>query len=248
MLHPVNHRSLSALESRAGFWSRLSGTLVAFAAFFFAGCATQDEYQVKVNTTVALADKPKLSYKVVSVNPELDETSLRYLEAERYVKTALSSKGLYEAPRPDMADVVIELDYGMKGPIPRETVRTHTSYEPIHTDLAIPRRGGGIYSTPHTRSRMDTMPVDRPYLYTEVVYEKYINMRARENAEPIEGVPPKSLWSVEVSTVDDSNDLRKYLPIMASVGMDYIGTDTGGERTVEIEGQDDAVVFVKKGL
>ncbi len=51
-----------------------------------------------------------------------------------------------------------------------------------------------------------------------------------------------------MSSEDESDDLRKYLPILASASVDYIGKDTGSKQTVKLKETDPVVDFVKKGL
>ena len=80
------------------------------------------------------------------------------------------------------------------------------------------------------------------------MYEKYLRISARENKQMEEGRPPPEIWSVNVSSEDKSDDLRKYLPILASASVDYIGKDSGEKQTVRLKETDSAVGFIKKGM
>lgn len=53
---------------------------------------------------------------------------------------------------------------------------------------------------------------------------------------------------MRVSSVDESDDLRKYLPILASASIDYIGVDSTSQQTVRVRDGDSGVSFVRKGL
>jgi hypothetical protein len=81
-----------------------------------------------------------------------------------------------------------------------------------------------------------------------IVYEKYLKVSARENKETSEGQPAAEVWSVNVSAEDKSQELRKYLPILASATADYIGANTKESKDVKIDEKDDAVKFIKKGM
>jgi hypothetical protein len=81
-----------------------------------------------------------------------------------------------------------------------------------------------------------------------VVYEKYLKVSARENKEGTEGKAPAEVWSVNVSAEDRSQELRKYIPILASATADYIGTNTKESKPVRIDEKDDVVKFIKKGM
>src|SRR4051812_35718343 len=100
-------------ESPAGRPMRreLSRSLALAAALFFvAGCAST--YEVKVDSLAKPKAADAVSYQIHNTNPLVADDSLRYKEASDYVKTALSGKGMYEAPSNTKPDVVVDLDYG----------------------------------------------------------------------------------------------------------------------------------------
>lgn len=235
---------------------RLGPFLSALALLGLAsGCATST-HAVKVDAIskpVPAADAQ--SYKLKSKNPALGEENLRYKEAADYVRTALSGKGLYEAPSEDKADMIVELDYGMDAP----RTKTERVSVPIYAQV-----GGGVrYETvPVTDARGNTSyrtvavyepPRSELLGYDEVprqvtIYEKYLKITARENKASNEGRPPAELWSVQASAEDESKDLRKYLPIMASATVEYIGRDSNHQTIVKVKENGDEVSFIRRGL
>jgi hypothetical protein len=64
----------------------------------------------------------------------------------------------------------------------------------------------------------------------------------------VEGRAPPEVWSVNVSSEDESKELRKYLPILASATADYIGTNTKQEIEVKLKEGDEVVGFIRKGI
>src|SRR5258706_15067276 len=92
-----------------------SSTAVAVLALLSA-CSTSSTYKVKVDAITKPVPTDAQSFKLKSKDPRLGEENLRYREAAEFVKTALSGKGLYEAPSEDKADMIVELDYGMDAP------------------------------------------------------------------------------------------------------------------------------------
>ena len=198
------------------------------------------------------------SYHIKSNNPNLDEDSLRYKEVAGYVKTALSGKGMYEAPPADHADMVIDLDFGMESP----RVRFDTQVAP----MVMLEHGDGVryeiipVYDPMGRQigvrtvEVDGQPVREEMLQSEksirpvIVYEKFLKISARSNQEAVEGRPPPEVWSVNVSAEDESKELRKYLPILASATADYIGTNTKQEMPVKLKEDDEVVGFIRKGM
>jgi hypothetical protein len=225
-------------------------------ALLAAGCGTST-YRVKVDSI----SKPPAeaaeaqSYTLKSKDPRLGPESLRYREAAGFVRTALSGKGLYEAPNTEQADVVVELEFGMDTP----RTQTATVSTPIYAQV-----GGGV--------RYDTVPVtdakgvtttrtvavyqpprselvdyqNLPQAVT--IYEKYLRLTARENKPAVEGQPAAELWSVQVTAEDESKDLRKYLPIMASASIDYIGKDSANSQQVKVKEDSAGVEFIKRGM
>jgi hypothetical protein len=218
------------------------------------GCSTS-AYEVKVDSITKPAPGEAQSYTLKSKNPALGEENLRYQEAAGFIKTALSGKGLYEAPSEDRADMIVELDYGMESP----RTKTERVSVPVYAQV-----GGGV--------RYDTVPVtdvkgntgyrtvavyepprseligydDMPRQVT--IYEKYIRISARENKPAAEGKPPAELWSVQASAEDESKDVRKYLPILASATAEYIGRDSNHQTTIKVKENGDAVDFIRRGL
>ena len=236
--------------------------LAGTAVLFLSGCSTSS-YQVKVDaiskrsapTSSGAAGNELQSYKLKSKNPALGDENLRYKEAAEFVKTALSSKGLYEAPSPDKADMIVELDYGMDAP--------RTKLEMVSVPVYAQAGGGVRYDqVPTIDSRgnrgMRTVAVYQPPRtelvgFDEVprqvtIYEKYLRVTARENTTGREGRPPSEVWSVNVSTEDESKDLRKYLPILASATADYIGKDSSNQKVIKIKDPSQLTDFIRKGM
>jgi hypothetical protein len=228
-----------------------------------AGCTTST-YTVQVDAisqpkVTAQAGPPPQSYYIHSKNPRLDETSLRYKEVSDYVKTALSGKGMYEAPKPEAADVVIDIDYGMDAPrVKFETVNTPVMVQTANSSETrviehIVRLPDGTVKVYQEQVQVvvpgrEEFVGMREEVTPLIVYEKYLKVSARENKETSEGQPAAEVWSVNVSAEDKSQELRKYLPILASATADYIGANTKESKDVKIDEKDDVVKFIKKGM
>lgn len=226
----------------------VAGLAVVLAA---AGCSSSS-YRVKVDAISRPVPEQKQSYVLKSKDPRLGEENLRYREAADFVRTALSGKGLYEAGSEDRADMVVELDYGMETP--------RTKIERVSTPVYAQVGGRVRYeSVPVTDARGNTTyrnvavfdpPRSELVGYDDVprqvtIYEKYLKITARENKAASEGRPPAELWSIHASAEDESKDLRKYLPIMASATVDYIGRDSSNQQVVKVKADGPEVVFIR---
>jgi len=232
----------------SGFW------LVMALAGWTGGCASSP-YHVKVDAMAKPAPGDAQSYVLRTKDPLMADDSLRTREATEFVRTALSGKGLYEAPVAEKADLVIELDYGMEAPrakLERVSVPIYAQvgggvrYEsvPVRDSRGnVSQRTVAVYDPP----RSEVIGYDEvPRMVT--VYEKYLKITARENKVATEGRPPAELWSIHASTEDESKDLRKYLPIIASATVEFVGQDTPKQTTVKVRADGPAVDFIRRGM
>jgi hypothetical protein len=224
------------------------------AALMFSGCATS--YRFKVDS-IKNHEVPEgaLSYRIASANPEMTEDDLRFKEAAKYVKTALSSKGMYEAPEGTEADMNIELDFGMEEP----RITYQTMSEPVYVTkagatrtimVAVRDKEGKVRMVPQIVHDPPTQELIgfADHVITVTVYEKYMRITARETADEAGDRPPRELWSVYVSNEDQSDDLREYVPLMVSASMDSINQNSSQQSEVVLKKDDERVVFVSEGM
>src|SRR4051812_35758229 len=244
-------------DSRSG-WRRAAFlrcfAVGAAAGLLLAGCATTHE--VKVDSLAKPKTEEAISYEIKNRNPLVADDSLRYKEAAGMVKTALSGKGMYEAPPNTKPDLVVDLDYGVGPPqMKRETVS-----EPVYitipgqirterVQVGTDSQGRPIYQTMTIQDPPTTEFAGfREYIVTVVVYEKYLKLAARENQETTEGRPAQEVWTVDVTSEGESRDIRKNLPVLVAATIDYIGKDSQGQKTIRIKDSSSDIAFVKKGM
>ena len=152
--------------------------------------------------------------------------------------------------------MIIDLDYGISPPEVRQEVRSEPVYRTIRgrtyvttvvvgTDKAgNPIRQRVVHREPDRQEFVGF----REYLVTNVYYEKYLRMSARENRRDGEGGIPPEVWTVAVSTEGQSDDLRKHLPILAAATIDHIAEDTRGRVDIKLKEDSPDIEFVKKGM
>lgn len=237
--------------------------LLTGALVLLAGCKTTT-YVLQVDAISKSAQlaqaappaKAPQSYRIRPHNQNIPEDNLRYREVSDYVKTALSAKGMYEAPSAEAADVIIEIDYGMESPrMKYETVTTPIiaiQEGPAQREI-VPVSTGADGQMKYKVIRVPGLQIRKIVGWKEeiepvIVYEKFLKVSARENREMAEGRPAPEVWSVNVSAEDQSNELRKYMPILASATADYIDTNTKQEKAVDVSENDEVVKFIKKGM
>ena len=228
--------------------------LPAAALLLAGGCASG--YDVKVDSLAKPKAEEAISYQIHNQNPQTGDDSLRYKEAANYVRTALSGKGMYEAPDAEKADLVIDIDYGIGPP----QTRMETVSEPIYrvipgrvsvqtVQVGTDRNGNPIYQTITVQEPPTTEFAGyREYQIQTTVYEKYLKMNARANKPAAEGKPPEEIWTLDITSEGESHDVRKTLPILAAASIDYIGKDSRGQKVIHLKDSSSDVAFVKKGM
>jgi len=151
--------------------------------------------------------------------------------------------------------MIVEVDYGMDAPrtkietvsvpvyaqtgggvryeqVPVQDTKGNTSYRTV-----------AVYQPPRTELvGFDDVPRQ------VTIYEKYLHITATENHPASEGRPPAQVWSVSASAEDESKDLRKFLPILASATADYIGKDSSNQKVVKIRDPSQLTDFIRKGM
>lgn len=186
---------------------------------------------------------PAQSFWIRSRQRDPSVETLRYREAVGHIKTAMSGRGLYEAPSEESADMVIELDYGVRSrrtrfdvdPSPAPAKAARAKERP--KDGAKAADGEVAPSTDRREIEMDTE-----------YFEKHVVIEARARNRPADATGPEFLWRVTAQNVSTSDDLRKYVPILAAATIDYLGKETAGAREIEVDEHGVDVTFVRKGL
>lgn len=216
------------------------------------GCSTRRDVSVDAMTVPALAEQKQLAY-VIRAKPGTGEASseLRDQEAVAHVKTALSAQGMWEAPNPEQADIIVEVEYGIDPARVRYDIVRIPLYGRARPDPSI--RQVMNPRAPEVTSQGAGIPTGRPGEFQEIavpvtVREKHLVVSGRENRPVVEGKMPPEIFRVSASIEDESPDLRASLPVLASAIMDQIGRQTDGATVATIKENSEAVDFIKRGL
>jgi len=231
--------------------ARHASVAVALAVIWMgAGCST---YEVKLDAISRSKSPPSqpASYAIRHGASTAPADSLRYQEGVQQLKTALSAHGLWEAPDAAAAELIIDLDFGVDPP------RVH--YEKLDRPIL----GIRPEQPDETGSSLDDLDGSRPVVnkvlppvgreligvgevaVPTVVREKHLSVSCHENRPAADGRPALELWRVSVCIDDERSDIRECLPVLASAVMDHLGTTTDGVTDYTVEGNDDAVQFIK---
>jgi hypothetical protein len=124
-------------------------------------------------------------FRLHAHNPNRDESSLRFQETARQLKTVLSAHGFYEAPDDRSADFVVELDFGVQPGTPKFKQRYAPIYAQdhrLHLPVPDPNGWAGIGRHPPGTLEDGSHLVDYSVAYFPVpTTEKFLAISAREN-------------------------------------------------------------------
>lgn len=235
---------------------RLVPMILVAAVLLHGGCAsTGEQVSVESLSRVSPQAESTCSYRLINRNRTLDESSLRYKEAVGHVRTALSGHGMFEAPAGGAPDVIVEIDYGIGQPRMRYTTVTEPVYAVVGGPVIMARPapiasaaaaapGANPVAEPPQLQLVGYREIQRPV----AVRDKYLSVSARPNREAVEGRPAEELWRVSAAIETDNQDLRRYLPVLASIVMEQIGHTTEGTVVAKVSDRSAATDFIRKGM
>ncbi|CAA6822828.1 MAG: Unknown protein [uncultured Sulfurovum sp.] len=192
--------------------------LLAFLALitltFTTGCTISPKYKVSIDaitaTNVAVAPS---SYQIKALDEKKNSEGLLFQQHSAKLAQILQQKGY--TPTNQGAQQYIYFDYGLD----KVNEETQTYAEPnisFHMGWGHPFGGyygrhpfyhdfyGGGYTT---------------YRETRSYYNRYVTLLAKDQFN-------KELWRVDVSSVGESKNLRKIIPMLLEAATPYLGTNT----------------------
>ncbi len=209
------------------------------------GCA--QTYRFKVDALAAPSAGERTAFAIET--PEGAGSQLRYLEAARYVERALVARGWQLQEDAAAADIIVSLRANLSEPLNETQRRSEPVYyetwgrsryirTPVFNENGKLIRYVGSYVWIPPRTYFAGY---QDYSYNTIVYEKELELIARDR----EG---EEVWTVAVATIDDSADLRSYIPLLAAAALPYLGETTDGAVMVKVREDDEKVKFLRGQL
>lgn len=206
----------------------LSAVVLAAWVLALAGCAsaTAPRHTVRIASAVDPAAKSGYAYVLAPDGPGRTDSDPFHAEVKARVRMALSQRGMYEAPSPASADIVVSFDYGEYPPQTQVTTVT----EPVFVNS--PMMGG--VTDPMSRSsgmmggRGSSVVMVESLRVTQT-QEKYFRLEARENT-----AAKARVWSVDATVEDEGTPIAECIPAMVDAVIEYIGYRTPEPEKVVI--------------
>ena len=194
--------------------------ITTIALLLTTGCSPiTAKYKVTVDAiTAPNTSITPTTYTIKALSKETDTHSLRFQEQVAHLTKILNSKGYTQASDGSLASQTIYFDYGIE----KTLEKTETYVEP---DVTI----GMSWGYPYGYYRRHYHPYYNNFWYgggysttyrkTYSYYNRYITLLAKDPFN-------KELWRVDVSSIGESKNLRKIVPMLLEVAEDYIGKNT----------------------
>lgn len=209
--------------------------------FVFNGC-TAYHHSIQVSSYSANENIGNKYFLQVADN-KLKNKNLYFQtqEFEKYIDTILLQKGYVKVNNLRNADQFIVFDYNISEP----QVHTYSYDEPVWDTVLRPytryRKIDGVYY-PYTYWDRDYEIVGyRTRIASKTLYTKSIFLTSFNRLKT------KSLWQINGSIVDSSNDLRYSVPFILKGISNYIGTSSGQIINVTIPDDDLDVEMIRRG-
>lgn len=235
---------MQCADTRTRTKNRFQFVFLPFIALLLSSCATQVAVDVNAISDLSRQDYGK-RYFLTNVNHETPSDDLYFREFRRYFDYALQKQGYTKADSRDNADLEIQFHYGVSDG--RSGVQTYSW--PIYETF-----GGETMTVTEkvTDSSGQTRTINRTvYLPAYVrqignsyetrsytLYNRYVNLAAL----PIKGEHSESpVWSVNISSVGESSDLRAIMPYIAAASMPLLGKNSGQQQHFELSPNDPVI-------
>ncbi|SFV67683.1 hypothetical protein MNB_SV-12-1406 [hydrothermal vent metagenome] len=201
--------------------------LVSFLLFITTGCTPIiNKYRVTIDaiTKPNSSIKPS-SYTIKALGDQTDTDSLKFQQQSKHLVKLLNEKGYTESSNESLAEQIIYFDYGIEK-IKDETLIYH---EP---DISFGISWGYPFGYYHQHYHPFWNDIEytsyRTYSKTHRVFNRYIVILAKNQRN-------QEIWRVDVSSIGESDNLKKIVPLLIKASKPYIGTDTDKSVHLVIE-------------
>jgi len=200
-----------------------------FALIFTTGCSVTPKYKVTIDAIKApnITINPDI-YSIESLDSKKDANGLKFQKQANILAQMLHEKGYLTATEGEITKQTIYFDYGLEKV--QEETETYTQPDvTFHVGWGYPYYGG-YYGRHYSPFFYDNFYGGgySTYRRTRTYYNRYITLLAKDPFQ-------KELWRVDVSSVGESKNLRKIIPILIKAAKPYIGTNTAEPVNIVIK-------------
>ena len=186
-------------------------------------------------------------YFLLSGDNTVKISDLQFQEYASYINRALLKRGFTQAESIDSAEVAIFLAYGIGNPQERQYSYSSPTFGQTGVSSSYTTGSattyGGVTNYSGTTSYTPTYGItgNTNHTRTYVTYYRYIILEAINAAEYRTSNKLNQEWKTTITSTGSSSDLRKIFPIMVAASVTYIGINTAGKVTDELNGNEDII-------
>jgi hypothetical protein len=201
--------------------------LLSSTLLIWSGCTPViSKYRVTIDAITAPDSSVKpSSYTIKALGTETDKNSLKFQQQSHHLVKLLNKKGYTQSSYENLAEQIIYFDYGIEKI--KEESRTYS--EP---DISFGLSWGYPFGYYHHHYHPFWHEVGyssyRTYRKTYRLFNRYIVILAKDQIG-------KELWRVDVSSIGESDNLKKIIPLLIEASEPYIGTNTDKPIHIVIE-------------
>ena len=189
----------------------LLSALTLLTLLLATGCSSmRSKYRVTIDAITApnLSVTPK-TYSIKALGKDTDANSLKFQQQVLVLDKLLQEQGYQK--NENMAQQIIYFDYGIEKIL--EEIETHSEPQ-VSMGVSIGHTYGRYYS-PFWSDFGYYRSYSRHYNY----YNRYVTLLAKEPTG-------KELWRVDISSIGESKNLKKIVPLLLEASLPYIGKNT----------------------
>jgi len=193
----------------------LLSLLILMTFIFSTGCSRMSsKYRVTIDAITApnLKVAPS-SFRIEALGKDTDKNSLLFQEQSNYLVELLLLKG-YVQPLSSDVEQIIYFDYGIEKVL--EEVEIYNEPEvSVGVSIGSPYGFYGRHYSPFWSNWGYYQTYRKKYNY----YNRYVTLLAKNQTG-------KELWRIDVSSIGESKNLKKIVPILLEASFPYIGKNT----------------------
>ncbi len=196
---------------------RLFLLLTLSTLLFTTGCSVIPKYRVMIDAiTAPNIGLTPTTYTIKALDKEKDTQGLVFQQHSQILDNILKQKGYTPVVSEDLAKQFIYFDYGLE----KVNEETETYTEPdISFHMGYGYGYGGYYSPFYNPYYGTGFGGYSTYSTTHIYYNRYVTLLAKDTSN-------KELWRVDVSSIGESKDLRRIIPILIKAAEPYLGVNT----------------------
>ncbi len=199
---------------------RILFTLITFVLFIFTtGCSITPKYRITIDAiTAENASIAPSSYEIKAFDDKNDSEGLIFQNFSEKLAQTLKQKGYIQLSEGNPAKQQIYFDYGLE----KVNEETESYSEPdISFNIGWGHPFGGYYGHHYSPFYYNDYYAGgyTTYQKTHVYYNRYVTLLAKDQFN-------KELWRVDVSSVGESKNLKRIIPILIEAAAPHIGTNT----------------------